>query len=259
MSNTKTTKVALPETNVAKFVGDSANAKISPAKHKVSATYASIKASCPSTCKLRDNGCYAQSGPIAIYLRKLDNNAPNFTADSTAEQEAAAIRASFKGGKIPQDGAKGGRDLRLHVFGDATTIKAAMALGEAARNWREREGGDVWTYTHAWKNVPRTAWGSSVSVLASIDDMSEAVGAVAQGYAPAVVVSEHKNGNKVYSEGGIKWIPCVAQVTDLKCTECRLCFKADMLASKGYGIAFSSHGSGKAKINKRLLNVIQGA
>lgn len=249
----------MTEKIVAKFVADSVNRKISTKGFKVSTTYTSIKASCPSSCELRDNGCYAQSGPIAIHLRRLDNMAKYHTPDTVATQEARLIEESFDGKEIPQDGIKGGRDLRIHGFGDARTKRSAIRLGKAASNWRERKGGSVWTYTHAWKNVPRALWGKNISILASIDKMSEAPLAQAQGYAIAVVVPEFKNGNKVWEEQGMKLIPCPAQTNPetITCTKCRLCFRDEFLAKNNYAIAFAAHGTGTSKIKKRLT-IVQG-
>ena len=242
------------EKPVANFVADSDNAKIAPKKHKVSTTYVSIKASCPSTCELRDNGCYGQHGPIAIQLKKLDANAQFNTADEAATQEMEVIQASFKGKQIPQDGAKGGRDLRLHGFGDVTTIFGANQLCQAADDWKARNGGDVWTYTHSWKDIERKEFGPNLSILASLDHGEDAQAALDLGYAPAMVVPEHKSG-KAYMAHGVRWVPCLAQTTDLKCTECRLCLNADDLHKRRIGIVFAAHGSLKNKI-KRRLNVL---
>ena len=242
---------------IAKFVADSANRKISSKEHKVSTTYASIKASCPNTCELKDQGCYAQSGLMNIHLIPLDKNAKHFTPDSVAVQEARLIESSFEGGNIPQDGAKGGRDLRIHGFGDARTKRAAKRLGKAATNWRKRGGGSVWTYTHAWKNVSRELWGKDVSILASVDNKEELNAARAQGYAVCTVVPEFKNGAKVWEENGFKFLPCPAQINkDMTCVKCRLCFRDEFLAKNNYVISFAAHGTGTSKIKKRL-NVIQ--
>ena len=37
----------------------------------VSVTYAPIKATCPASCPLRDSGCYAQGGNVAIHEKRL--------------------------------------------------------------------------------------------------------------------------------------------------------------------------------------------
>jgi hypothetical protein len=237
---------------IAKFVEKSDNSKISSKEHKVSATYSSIKRTCPETCELRkESSCYAMSGPIAIIMRNLDKNAENYDSDSAALEEATLIKNSFDGKQIPQDGYKGGRDLRLHVFGDATTPYAANVLGEAAKNWKSRNGGDVWTYTHAWKNVKRYEWGKHVSVLASIDKPEDAKEAMEQGYAPARVVGEFPS-QKAFVENGIKWIPCPEQTSGVNCTKCRLCFNADRLRNTNSAILFAAHGTGTKKIKKRL-------
>lgn len=237
---------------IAKFVSDSVNQKISSKEHKVCATYVSIKTTCPDTCQLKaEKSCYAMNGPVAIILRNLDKSHNKYNVNSAAVEESRLIRESFGSGPIPQDGAKGGRDLRIHVFGDATTPFAALKLNEAANDWANRNGGTVWTYTHAWKNVHRSYWGKNVSILASVDSTEDGVKALEQGYAPARVVSEHVN-NKMVIEGGIKWIPCPEQTNEIKCTKCRLCLNADKLFEKKMGIQFSAHGSGTKKIKKRL-------
>jgi hypothetical protein len=243
---------------IAKFVADSANRKISSKEHKVSTTYTSIEASCPTTCELRkDKSCYAMGGPIAIHLKALDKNAKYHTPDSVAVQEAQLIEASFNGGDIPQDGAKGGRDLRIHGFGDARTKRAAKRLGKAATNWRSRKGGSVWTYTHAWKNVSRELWGKDISILASVDNKDEIELAKKQGYATCTVVPEFKNGAKIWEENGIKYLPCPAQVNkEVTCVKCRLCFRDEFLSKNNFTITFAAHGSGTSKIKKRL-NVVK--
>lgn len=235
----------------ATFVEKSQNTKIS-AMGNVSATYASIQSTCPTTCQLRDKGCYAQTSYTGMIVRKLDK--AKKTSVQAAIEEAALIDASFKGGQVPQDGAKGGRDLRIHVAGDARNPTAAQKLGEAAKRWRKRGGGDVWSYTHAWRVVKRKVWGKGVSVLASIDKPEQAKEARKQGYTPAVVVPEHKS-NKAFKAHGITWIPCLEQTIGRSCTACRLCFKADMLYKNKMGIAFAAHGS-KTNELKRKLTVI---
>lgn len=237
---------------ITKFVASSDNSKISSKEHKVSATYTSIQASCPNTCQLRNEGsCYAMGGPVAIIMRKLDKEAENYDVNSVALEELELIKNSFDGKNIPQDGAKGGRDLRIHVFGDATTPFAAQKLGEAADNWVERKGGTVWTYTHAWKDVHRSNWGSNVSILASIDNAEDTQAVYEQGYAPAMIVPEH-DGKKPVLRNGIRYIPCPEQTSGINCTKCRLCLKADHLYKNKLGIQFAAHGSGTKKIKNRL-------
>lgn len=225
----------------------------------VSTTYASIKASCPESCELRTSGeCYAQNGMVGFVVKRLDKATEGHAPLETAIEEAAAIDGAFKGGAVPQDGAKGGRDLRLHTSGDCSTVEAAEIVGAAAARWVARGGGDVWTYTHAWRDVPRSAWGEAVSVLASIDKVEDIAAAQAQGYTPARYVAEFPSA-KGWVEGGVRWVACPAQTTDKTgCADCRLCFSADSMKARNVGIAFSAHGT-RANALKRRLNVVKAA
>lgn len=216
----------------------SGNVKVGDA----SATYAPIKSTCPTSCPLRESGCYAQQDKVGFHLRK--NVEPMFDGldgDTMAVLEADAIRDGAK--HVPN-----GRPLRLHVAGDATTDKRAATLADAAQYWPGR----VWSYTHAWRDVARASWGI-VSILASCESIADARAALAKGYAPAVIVAEHPADGRARVVDGVKVIPCPSQTRDVTCVECRLCFDADKLQTMGAAIAFAAHGPAK----KRVLSVIQ--
>jgi hypothetical protein len=236
------------------FAESSENKKIA-GSGQVAATYVATNVSCPTSCALRNDGCYAEIGNVGFHVRKLNAKVPKgMRPEGAARQERTAILGAYKGGPIPQDGAKGGRDLRMHVSGDARTRRAVRSLAEAGADWRARGGGSVWTYTHAWKTVPRKDWGT-VSVLASMEDPRLAEAARAKGYAPALVVAEHLS-DKAYTVPGsdIKWIPCPEQSRGIACSDCRLCMNADRLRDTNRGIAFAAHGATK-KIRKHLTVV----
>lgn len=236
--------------NGALYVVDSGNTKIMGSK-KVDATYTSIETSCPKSCPLKGDGCYAQLSFVGMQSRRLDNEAVGLSPIQVARNEAAAIDSSYKGGSVAE-----GRALRLHVAGDCRTIASAKLVNSAVGRWKIRGGGDVWSYTHAWKNVPRSAW-RHVSILASVTNVSEVAAARAQGYAPSIVVPEHPSERAYALEGSdVKWIPCPAQTRDIGCTDCRLCFNANRLFQSNMGIAFAAHGIKKNNI-KRRLTVVQ--
>jgi len=232
------------------YVSDSGNTKIMGSK-KVDATYTSIKGTCPNSCPLKDDGCYAQTSFTGIVTARLNKEAKGSSTLELARAEAKAIDNAYNGGKIPQ-----GRDFRLHVAGDSRTITGSRILNAAIGRWRKRGGGAVWSYTHAWRNVSRTNW-SNVSMLASVTTTSEVAEARAQGYAPSIVVGEHPS-EKAYMLTGsdVKWIPCPAQTKpggkEIGCTDCRLCFDANRLYENNFGIAFAAHGVKKNEIKRRL-------
>lgn len=236
--------------NGAIYVSDSGNTKIMGSK-KVDATYVSIKASCPKSCPLMGEGCYAQLSYVGMTTHRLDEEAAGFSPLQAARAEAKAIDNAYNGNKIPSS-----RDMRLHVAGDSRTIGGTRLINNAVARWKQRGGGDCWSYTHAWENVPRSEW-SNVSMLASISTPDESSKAQAQGYAPAIVVEEHPS-EKAYQLSGsdIKWIPCPAQTRGVGCSDCRLCFDADRLFNNNFGIAFAVHGVKKESLKKRL-KVIQ--
>lgn len=206
------------------------------------ATYVSTTASCPK-CPLAGNGCYAGQGNVGLLVQRLNRSAAGVSRLDAAKAEATAID---KGAVVP------GAPLRLHVSGDSATAQAARIVAEAARRYQRRGGGQPWTYTHAWRTVPREAWGK-VSVLGSVESLRQAHAAMKRGYAPARIVREHPNGPKAWTEGGVRWIPCPAQTLGVTCSKCRLCFGADKLFERNAGIAFAPD----ANTAKRVLKVVK--
>lgn len=220
-----------------------------------SATYASIEATCPRSCRFKGAGCYVTEGFTQKANRKLDTAARGLTDLEVIEIEARLIENAFprNGYRVPQDGARGGRDLRLHIGGDARTTAAAFRLALAALSWGRRGGGAVWTFTHAWRRVYRRAWGP-ISALASVESTADANRARLLGYAPAIVVPEFRSTKTFTLPGSdIRWIPCPAETRAKTCVECRLCLDAPALHDRGMGIAFAIHGLGAKKVKLPVM------
>ncbi len=213
-------------------VETSTNAKVGA----VSATYAS-QASCPD-CPLREAGCYAERGPLAYLTRRL--------AASPAASPAAIARAEARA----IDGLTGDRPLRLHVVGDCRTQAAAKIVSAACARYSASGGRPAWTYTHAWRAVPRPAWGE-VSVLASCETPWQAERAMAKGYAAALVVDRYRS-ESAYDLGGLRVVPCPYQTRGVTCRECRLCWDDRRLLERRLVIGFEAHGSGAALVRMSL-------
>lgn len=242
-----------------KYISNSGNKKIQ-GSFKVDATYASIAKTCPSTCALKNGaGCYAELGKVAMHLKKFEETFPKGSRLQMAQFEADAIDEAYEGGLIPKN-----RYLRLHVSGDTTTVNGARAINGAVGRWMARGGKRAWSYTHAWRQVKRAHW-NKVSMLASLDSVSEVDAAREQGYAPAIVVSEFESPKAFRVVGSdTEFIPCPAQTKGVGCTDCQLCMKADWLHATNRGIAFEAHGPRKKMMKanientgKRHLSVIQ--
>jgi hypothetical protein len=206
---------------------------------KVAVTNVTIQGSCPSTCPLRDNGCYAQLSFVGMHNTKLtkaweDEGAPE--PRTVARAEAALIRAYAQ--VVPQ-----GTPLRLHVSGDARTNGAAKILAAACEAWP----GPVWTYTHAWRTVDRESWGDKIIVWASCESDEDMAIARARGYRPSIVVTSHDGDRATNNEHDQKVIPCPNQTRGLSCQDCGLCW-----VDHPGAISFAVHGTG----TKRVLKVL---
>jgi hypothetical protein len=215
----------------------SSNKKTGP----VSVTYGAT-VSCVD-CPLKNNGCYAEHGLVAVHKRRLDKAVRAAKASTTrqAEHEARGIDALRAVGQ----------GLRIHTSGDCPTTESARIVADAAERFMSRGGGRAWSYTHAWRRVSRKAW-RGVSVLASVETLADARKAIRRGWATARVVPQFAT-DKAWLEGGIRWIPCPAQTRDdVTCDSCRLCWNDDKLRTIGAGIAFEAHGSAKRKAAKAV-------
>lgn len=231
-----------------------------------SSTYVSIEATCPDHCAFRNDGCYAQAGFTGGALRRMDREAraAKLCGDDVIANESELIDRAFLTNMrrgVPQDGARGGRDLRLHVGGDVASEDGARMLASSAIRWRLRGGGTVWTYTHRWTDVSREAWGPDISVLASVESVEDAHYARELGYAPAIVVDHHA-GERAYElrEGkhSLTVVPCPQQTRGVTCVECRLCLDRPLF-EMGLGIAFAVHGTQVRSAKRRLPVLTSGA
>ncbi len=223
-----------------KAIESSSNSKIGT----VSATYAT-QATCPNSCKLRGNGCYAENGAVGVFhTSKLNKSRDSqLPVEELAMIEAVGIAGLT--GKLP---------MRIHVVGDATTDGAARLLSSAAEYHTRKHGQPVWTYTHAHREVERKSWGK-VSVLASCETVEETKVAMAKGYAAALVVDHHES-DKAYTQDGVKLVPCPQQTGRAEnCVACKLCWNADRLLAMGAVIAFSVHGQQVKKAKQALVPI----
>lgn len=222
---------------------DTGNRKIvgEPRRGFAAALTLPIANTCPRSCPLRDRGCYAQGGRLALHERRLARANEGRTALAVARDAAREISDAAARGLAT------GRALRLFQAGDARTEASARELARASREWLRSGGTAVWGYTHAWRDV---------SALASLERVSDAKAAYRAGYALARVVSEHPPDGRAFSEGGFTWIPCPEQTRGAPCVTCRLCWDASALRARRAGVAFAAHGQRAANV-KRRLEVIQ--
>ena len=215
---------------LARAIETTENSKTGP----VSVTYAA-QGSCPDDCVFKGSGCYAETGPTGIITNRLNKQSGDADPVAIATEEAEAI-----------DSLTGRNDLRVHVVGDCKSNQTAEIVSKAMQRHRRKRGRKAWTYTHAWRNVDRSSWGSE-SVLASVETPAEIAEAQALGYATAIVVEKFES-DKIYRLDGHKIVPCLAQTKGTQCIDCGLCMNAEALARTKTSIAFEVHGISKKKM-----------
>ena len=227
---TKIRETALDYGEVAP-VGDGDSKTASPG------TYRPVDGTCPD-CELKDNGCYAKTGNVAIHQRR----APATAAPSVRAAAVAMLWA-----------ARTKRLARLHVSGDflyrgridSRYLAGLTLIGQwLRRKMRDPNRINAWTYTH----VPRARFASAASMLAN-----------------AGVAVRYSNdlgpmGAVVYSfdridelkAKGVKTFKCLAQLTNKTCAECGACWTLPE-----HVIVFDPHGPGKNKAASASLRVLQ--
>lgn len=223
----------------------SANAKLGSG---VSATYVS-QSTCPASCPLQGAGCYAEHGGPLGYTTRQRNAAGADTGPlELLQREADGI-----------DGLPARRGLlRVHVVGDVLNAAGAAIIAGAMQRY-DRRGGTSWTYTHAWREVPRAVWGAA-NVLASCESPQDVRDAHAAGYAAALVVESYPTP-RAYDLDGLTVIPCPWEAgtggngagegdKGATCRDCGLCTRVPFLEASGRVIAFAAHGSKRATVQR---------
>ena len=252
----------------AKYVSSSKNSKIGD----MDATWVSIQSTCVDCTWKEAEVCYAMGGRAALHAAERDEaaRANRESSTDTSKSEADVIDSAYNGGPIPA-----GRILRIHASGDTSTPEGARFVGTAVARWRKRGGEQAYTYTHAWRRVRRREFGSALSVLASLDNLEDAKGALAAGYGSVTVLVQNedwarrmvitKSGALVFKfldlkrETGtnLKFMPCPAQYpTDKEAKRWKIAYLARAIgmdpakAEKVFKVDFDQYGLPKTESNK---------
>ena len=253
--NKLTQKRSLPAYDLpgVKLVPISSNSKTG----RITVTYLT-QATCPSSCGLRNQGCYAELGLAGIQTRRL--NSHSVTPTEAAQNECIVIRryardirrGNFAPIDIPTK-------MRLHVVGDVIDWGRARELSIAVGKWSRAvkrwtgTAGTAWVYTHNWRVIPRRHWFGPLNALASVENSADAVSATNAGYMAARIVREFPTA-RVYRESSSEMlvIPCPAQTggvsgnLKINCQRCGLCAR-DL---KGMAIGFEAHGARRARVSE---------
>jgi len=201
--------------------------------------------SCPSTCPLKGNGCYADSGPLRLHWDAVSEGP---WRDKPRGTDIESFIASLR--SLPE-----GSCFRLNQAGDLPHVNGlinAHALELITDACKERKL-IAWTYTHhSVDNMNNTVMirrsnKEGLTVNVSAHSQQHAAEMHRKGL-PSVCIVPKNETRKAWDHDGVKFLVCPAQWSDKNCAECRLCSVAD----RACVVAFKAHGTGSRKVEATI-------
>ena len=192
--------------------------------------------SCPPTCSFKGNGCYAESGPLALHWRAVNAGKRGGTLDELCEKISALPRHQLwrhnQAGDLP--GADGEID--------------DVAVAQLVDANRGRRG---FTYTHyrptyCNHEIVAKANMAGFTINWSAETLEEADQFAALGSAPVVCLLPADATKTTFTPAGRHVIVCPASIGNTDCLNCGICQQRDRQAIVG----FPAHGSGKERVQK---------
>lgn len=198
-------------------------------------TTVSNRATCPDSCPLKSNGCYADSYYTSMHWNKVTDG----TRGTNWQGFINAIKT------LPK------RILWRHnVSGDlvgANDEIDSQALKDLVKANANKNG---FTYTHypmlSANNITAVQYANAngFTVNLSANDINQADNYKALNVGPVVVIVSEETKKVSYTPEHNKVVVCPAQNSDkVTCSSCGLCQKAD----RDYIIGFRVHGTFKKK------------
>ncbi len=220
------------------FTRVSSNAKTGP----IPVTTTSEE-TCPTSCPLKRNGCYADAGPLALFWRKVTEKRAGLAWSDAMGKIAALPKGTLwrhnQAGDLPGEG-------------DAIS---AFHMGELIRANKGKRG---FTYTHKPMNsarnieAVRAANQEGFTVNLSADNLAEADKLADMAIGPIVVVLPAERTRATVTPNGRKVAICPATISDnVTCADCGLC----ALVNRKAIIGFPAHGASKRKASNVAMGV----
>lgn len=186
--------------------------------------------SCPPNCGLRRNGCYAESGPLAIHWRAVSQGLRGATFEELLQEINTLPRHAL---------------WRHNQAGDLTPsapgVIDAEFLIRLARANRGRRG---FTYTHYPPTSENRAAIQQANDLGFTVNLSAQTLAQADAYAdiriaPVVVILPAGTDRPVRTPAGRHVVVCPAVLGSTNCLSCGICQQRDRVSIMG----FPAHGA----------------
>lgn len=214
----------------------SANAKTGPIPVSTSS-----RSTCGKACPFIKNGCYADSGPLALHWNKVTasergtdwqtfcNTVATFAVDTLWRHNQA--------GDLPGDG----------VTIDQLAMMALLMANKGRRGF---------TYTHysmeseSNRNTVKLSNSLGFTINLSANNLQHADELKSLNIGPVVVVVSSDNAEKTLkTPAGHSVVVCPATYKDnVSCATCQLCQR-----QRDTIVAFPVHGTSKAKANRAIM------
>lgn len=199
------------------------------------------KDSCPSTCPLKGNGCYAESGPLLLHWNKVSDSSRGIDLQTFIDAlktlpEGSCFRHN-QAGDLPH-------------YSGFINYKELEAITEACAERKLI----AWTYTH---HKVDNSHNVEVIQKANTDGLTVNVSAHSQQHAldvyrkgmPAVCIVPKDTQVNTWCNDGVKFVVCPAQTKANKtCADCKLCANAERTCV----VAFKAHGTQAKKVEATI-------
>lgn len=214
----------------------SRNKKVGPIPVTTSST-----STCPSACPLKNNGCYAESGPLRRHWQQVSDGRRGGAFDDLCNDlhnlRRHALVRLWQAGDYPGDG----ESL------DARSMGMLIAAGENKQ---------FFGYTHydVLQNphnalLVKTANREGVTTNLSANNLTHADALVAADVGPVVTVLPIDAPRTQRTPNGHLVAVCPAEYHDIDCASCRIC----AVPHRKTIIGFRAHGTGKQKAQKVFM------
>lgn len=188
---------------------------------------------CPTTCPLKNNGCYAENFPLSMWWKRLSLNLKEL---------------SFKIRRLPE-----GQLWRYAIAGDLPGDGVNINKGQLAELVLANKGRRGFTYTHYLPtpdnlDAIQHAIQNGFVINMSANNLTQADYYMSLDL-PTAVVLPSGTTRPVRTPGGNMVVPCPATQGEANCSTCQLC----SIINRRVAIGFPAHGA-----KKKLVNTVAG-
>jgi len=215
------------------FTIKSSNAKTGPIPTSISP-----EKTCPKACPFKNNGCYAELGPLSWHWKHVSSGARG---------------SSFKDFLASVTALPAGQLWRHNVAGDLAGTRDGIDRRKLDRLVAANKGKRGFTYTHKPMTASnlkavRHAVANGFTINLSANSPAHADQLAKHKLPMVVVVDSHVEHNTKTPNGRTIVICPATQRDDVTCISCKMC----AVANRSIIIGFPAHGTMKKRIDNLL-------